>query len=313
MLLGQDQNLEGLLYGLHQQPPVEGQLKTELEQSKNALFDDRSMSSFPAGSLFSVATRASVGTMNTQYSDTEIASATQELVEILCNDKALQALYQDAVECPSIGVKRFTRNFRRLLQQYSRDLKEDAAESLEYTAAGLVSWKAREVAQKIADMQDSTKGLSNRQKSRPAIQDGAESSDSEEEQPRNLQEDSLTTLTPVREFLADGVAFQNLKTNLEKFIKRSEKAVQQTRKTMAENNDTQLDSVQPGEQEEQAIPLDAAILLPQDTRGTLRDFFARVGFVEPHLEPGKERIRWKCVSQPQLLRNYTTDICIALW
>lgn len=194
----------------------------EIDES-NDESDSQSPSQSLEGSLFSIAATG-YSTLNTQYSEPEITYAMRQLVQLLWDDEELQILYRQVIQCASIGLHRFTRNFRRLLQRYSKDLKEEASESLEYQAAGFLRIKAGEVAKAIAAKQDMTVDTPKKdEQSSSQQQEIGTASDSEESDQEDLppQQASIESLVSVKEFLTQGTAFRNLKTNFETFIRRA--------------------------------------------------------------------------------------------
>lgn len=247
-------------------------------------FDGSSTISYPPDSTFSLASAASANTADTRYSAIEVASATQQFVKILCDDRDLQQLYQRAIGCDAIGAERFTRNFHRSLKRYSKDLKEEAGESVEYLAARLVRWKAREVAGLIARKYTAGGPEPINRQLKPArpnqpIEDEEDSS--EDEQHHGVQ-DSNQIFPFLEGFLTDGPAFRNLKTGFESFIARSERSLQQ---------DAALEVAS------QMAPSSVIRAAPRRTYGTFCTVLSQLGFIEPLPAPGTERVRWKCVCR----------------
>ncbi len=106
-------------------------------------------SSYPE-SIFSA---ASVAYSSSTYSAV-LQSAAEELEELLANDEVLKPLYKTAFQNQKIGVERFQRNFRRLLKIYSRDLRDDADEDDQRSAARLVYTQATYVTDRIRKRYD---------------------------------------------------------------------------------------------------------------------------------------------------------------
>jgi len=220
---------------------------------------------------------------NTQCSEAEMTSATQQLVNVLCDDEFLKLLYKEAIESEAIGTERFCRVFRRLLRIYAKELKEEAVDDFQYSVARLIQLKAWLVAELIkkrytAGKAPPTDALPpvNPQFSqvKPATEDS-----SDEEQPGNIQEDNVKIISAVTSFLKNGVAFENLKTSFEKFVS----PVQRWQPI-----------VKPGEGDESMQP--TAVHHSKGRDRTIMQFLARLGFIERPLDPNKQRVRWKCVS-----------------
>ncbi|KAL1646807.1 hypothetical protein SLS58_002942 [Diplodia intermedia] len=199
--------LEDMTYGRIQERPVETW--------------DGSTCSYGPASIFSTATGASATTAGTQYSEADLVSATHQLVHLLSQHEGLKPLIEEAVESNAIGADKFCNNFRRLLKIYSKDLDDDAGESLEFLAAKLVRLRARAVAYLIWEKTEQRKicppQAHRNFQEQPPLEEGDDSDN--EEQPV-MRDDSIETLAPVREFLLETSAFEKLKVNLREYVKR---------------------------------------------------------------------------------------------
>lgn len=72
--------------------------------------------------------------------------AANELVTCLLQNAELGVIYKAALESRHVGADRFERNFRRTLNQYSRDLKKEARNRGHTSAAVLVRRRSRYIA-----------------------------------------------------------------------------------------------------------------------------------------------------------------------
>ena len=72
-----------------------------------------------------------------------------ELVSWLLQNAELGIIYQAVLESGHVGVDRFERNFRHILNQYSRDLKKEAQNMGQISAAVLVRRRSRYISNKL--------------------------------------------------------------------------------------------------------------------------------------------------------------------
>ena len=114
---------------------------SELSLGPNAISDDDSLPS-----VSSIAFGASA---SSQSSAEELLSAAEEFAALLVNNEILKPLYKRALESDSIGPERFVRNFCRLLRLYSKELKDDAHNRLQESAAQLVRSRAEYISNTI--------------------------------------------------------------------------------------------------------------------------------------------------------------------
>ncbi len=94
----------------------------------------------PRRSVFAVSPRRSM------ISDRLSLLVADELVTCLLQNAELSVVYKAALESRQMGADRFERNFRRILNQYSRDLREEARNRGQTSAAVLVRRRSRYVA-----------------------------------------------------------------------------------------------------------------------------------------------------------------------
>ncbi|KAL9629480.1 MAG: hypothetical protein Q9164_006864 [Protoblastenia rupestris] len=88
-------------------------------------------------SIFSDSASAS-----SQSSAEELLSAANEFAALLISNEILDPLCKQAVKSDSIGPERFGRNFSRLLRTYSKELKHDAQNRIQDSAARLIRSRA---------------------------------------------------------------------------------------------------------------------------------------------------------------------------
>ncbi|KAL1646808.1 hypothetical protein SLS58_002943 [Diplodia intermedia] len=237
---------------------------------------DGSTSSSQSASVLSIIPGLSV---NTQCSNAQITSATHQLVILLSQHECLEPLIDEAIRSDSIGADRFCNNFHRLLKIYADGLKEEAGKNLEVLAARLVRRKARAVANSIREKYTANEDLKVRKEQRQAP--NAEEDESDDDEQMGLREDSIEVLAPVQEFLLKSRAFENFKTSFEEFVKPHPR-------------------IQPKlDIPDEPIPEPSIPVPPPSNRdrfGRLGTLLVKFRFTERPLDPGKKRVRWKCVS-----------------
>lgn len=275
-----------------------------------------SSTSTSAASAFTTSTKYSATTIDTEFMEEGIASAIQQFVEILCADEFLKPLYEEAIKSKAIGARRFSRNFRRLLKIYSKELKYDAVDGLQDLAAQLlIRWKAKEVAERIADkhmkgvnhvsLEDGHERIIKRQKESNPKQEN-----SDNEVPPIFREICIQGLGSVRGFLVDGIAFEQLKLNFELFVRTNVRADGRTDEFENAMETSSPDGTPsdlppplrppPSEPSPNAPPQNA---LPPEMSASvtarqslLMEVFVGVGILERPLRPGMKRFHWRCVS-----------------
>ena len=114
---------------------------SESSLDPNAISDEDSL---PSISSFAFGASAS-----SQSSAEELFSAAEEFASLLVNDETLKPLYEHVLKSDSIGPERFVRNFCRLLRLYSKELKHDAHDRLQVSAAQLVRSRAEYISNTI--------------------------------------------------------------------------------------------------------------------------------------------------------------------
>jgi hypothetical protein len=186
--------------------------------------DDASVTSSNEGFVFSITSLASsVSDMSkgSGYSATQIATATREVLSIFRDDKLLQPLYKTAIY-GAIGPRRFGKAFRRLLKAFANDLKDEAKDRLDFLAARLVAWKARELAEVILERFQPDHALvldiEEGKGYAPLNRDDQDSSDEDEQEEMSVNESIFEELTTMREYLVQDAAFTLLQTNSRHFV-----------------------------------------------------------------------------------------------
>ena len=119
---------------------VHGKALEASSDDSEAAFDPDAISdndSLP--SIFSDAFGASA---SSQSSAEELLSAADEFAALLISNEILDPLCTQAVKSASIGPERFGRNFSRLLRIYSKELKHDAQNRIQDSAARLIRSRA---------------------------------------------------------------------------------------------------------------------------------------------------------------------------
>ena len=92
----------------------------------------------------------SVASLRTSVvSDAFSLLAADELVACLLQNAELGVVYKAALESRQVGAERFERNFRRILNQYSRDLKKEAQNRGQTSAAVLVRRRSRYITNEV--------------------------------------------------------------------------------------------------------------------------------------------------------------------
>ena len=108
--------------------------------ASNSLFDAESMES---GLDSMASSRTPV------VSDRFSLLAADELVTCLLQNAELSVVYKTALESPHVGPDRFERKVRRILNQYSRDLKKEVWNRAQKSAAILVRRRSRYIANMV--------------------------------------------------------------------------------------------------------------------------------------------------------------------
>jgi hypothetical protein len=256
-------------------------LNTSDEDSDRASVISQTDSIWSVASLDSTATGFSAAS---GYSPAQIETATKELLRIFLEHDNLASLYKIAMERAHIGPERLLRNVRRLLRAFARDLQADADSELEKLAARLVSFKSAYVARSVIEKYEvkSLRTFAANLQPLHVSQKDDESSDEEEEVEEeegytedHVDEDLIEDLSAFRQFLAEGVAFAHFQRQLEAFVRPKPVEVKGGG----------------GEKEH------SSRMLLSKSQIALESLFIAAGFLEPPIDPGMVRIRWRCVSQ----------------
>lgn len=255
--------------------------------------ESQNSSSGPPSVIFSDVTAPS---SSTSQLSTEESVAARELVALLLEDRMLETLFLAALKDPKIGPERFQRNFRILLKVYSRNLREEAQNSLHREAARLVLSRARYTANSIRMIlgPEDEKGkelnwwvMSQRSrqqglgkairawKDRSALsgtedQDDTKNSDDEipeldsdsDNESSNLQ----SLAEDIKEFMISGNAFRNLQRNFSEFVHppRTYRSADDKHKTSGKTND----HIPLGEEELEVQEICAENVVSRDDTGS---------------------------------------------
>ena len=169
-----------------------------------------------------------------------------EMTDLLYEDNLLNTLLSVALNDESITEDKLQRNFRRILMQYGRNLKDEAESEEKLAAAGFVrhcsSLASRNICQRVASRLDDSrfKSLEERvermeivdkvDRSRKELDNTPEETTMTPNPDEEVEDDidmlhpyyeSLTELSSVKEFLVSGNAFALLRESLHNFINAS--------------------------------------------------------------------------------------------
>ena len=215
-------------YGLRLHEP--GRVNTASNQSDTS-------SSFSVPSMFSGTTLSS---LSSTYG--KINVATEELVALLHNHNGLRPLFDTALQL--FKPTKFERHFTKLLKIYALELRQEAANELEKAAVRLVYSQRKFVANCIRrvyvpDSSDTAEelqrlitqnpakdqqletffdGMGLVPKALPAVADPDDGQSSDDSDMGDPEQPYLPNLTQVRKFMISGVAFENLRKNLDRFL-----------------------------------------------------------------------------------------------
>ena len=251
--------------------------------------------------------------------------AADELVACLLQDAELGIIYKIALGSRHVGADRFERNFRRILNQYSRDLKKEARDRGQTSAAVLVRRRSKYIANtlrqrlegprrsythdhilhgedrgtlnimKIEQYLSSMKGsLSSSSPDEPYIRDEplVELSSSDTDTSDDDLDDKLPVLSQIKDFMFTSKAFLALRATVWQLVDPSLK-LNLGRLT------SEIECCRP-------TPIDvsheAVESISDQIKGVIEDFTRsswdwwplkpRMG----HIPPGYARIRWCCVG-----------------
>jgi hypothetical protein len=198
----------------------ESRLKTPIDTHSEG-FEDASY----AASVSTVESAASTATP--LYSTPELRSAAEELLEFIANDSVLKPLYLGAMDDRRIDAERFTRNLYRLLKKYGKDLKSEAKTVLHFKAASFVQSQARFIAERVTQLFSPANTQSPMLDFGRAEQvsrflrslDGTSFSPlSDSEDDGAIEENDMSTLENVKDFIVSGRALASLRNGLTAFI-----------------------------------------------------------------------------------------------
>ena len=169
--------------------------------------------------------------------------AADELVTCLLQNAELGVIYKAALESRHVGADRFERNFRRILNNYSRDLKKEARNIGQTSAAVLVRRRSRYVAntlrQKLEGPRRSYRhdhilhgeDLTNlnvlkveqylRSMKGSLSSSSSELSSSDTDTLDNDLDDKLPELSHIKDFMFTSKAFSTLRTTFWELVDRS--------------------------------------------------------------------------------------------
>ncbi|KAF5853238.1 hypothetical protein GGP41_001822 [Bipolaris sorokiniana] len=283
---------------------------------------DRASVMSQADSIWSSASLGSTATgisAASGYSAVEIETATNELLRIFLEHEYLMTLYKIALKRNLIGPDRLERNVRRLLKGFARDLQTAADTELKRLAARLVSMKATYVARSVIEQYqisqlpnfggnpnsiDSSQtnagglGKEDDEDEEEAEEDKDDEEDEEEDPENHIDEDLIQDLSDFRCFLTDGEAFALFQRKLEAFVLN--KPVEEK---SSEKEKVQLPNQMPNPVSEVAFPMKPEEEFIEEkfhrkllsrSQVALENLFIAAGFLEPPLEPGMIRVRWRC-------------------
>lgn len=209
--------------------------------------------SIDRNSIFSI--DAATQSSKTSMGDAQLLNiAADDLAELLFTDHQLKSLCLAAIGVSEISEERFKRNFRRLLEIYSVDLKKEAQTREQFLAVTLARSRSRYVSNRICQMasphtgnfnvlaklkrepviEEFLRGLANapeknsqqdeevlpteESKVEPESEDDNES-DTESEDNFNIGRQEPESLTEfVKHFIISSTAFESLRRNLRNFV-----------------------------------------------------------------------------------------------
>ena len=232
--------------------------------------------------------------------------AADELVACLLQNAELGVVYKAALESRQVGAERFERNFRRTLIQYSRDLKKEARNRGQTSAAVLVRRRSRYIANEIRQkLEGPRRGYRDDQilhgkdsgkfkslKIEHYLRSLEELSSSDTDTSEEDIDDKLPELSQVRDFMFTSAAFLTLRATVWKLVDNS---LHLKLRRLAEDIEccpaTPID-----------VSYEAIESISNRVKGVIEEF-TRVSWnwwpLKPrirHIPAGYARIRWYCVS-----------------
>jgi ribosomal protein S17E len=154
---------------------------------------------------------------------------------MLQEDETLRPLYATAIQRSSNDVKLFRAKLYRLLERYSRNLKEEARTNLELLTARLVSFKSKHLATAIAENYGKkptalprgtqiTQGANHHANGEADAED-EEEDDFDTEADNSNYEGINEDFEQVKYFLLGSKAFQTLRLQLDAYVDRNDYTV----------------------------------------------------------------------------------------
>ncbi|PSN61897.1 hypothetical protein BS50DRAFT_148013 [Corynespora cassiicola Philippines] len=281
--------------------------------------DDKSDQSRPhsiAGSdslsIFSVASLASSASDLSKasgYSALEIASATRELLVLIQGDEILGPLCATAIQ-GEIGPQRFSRNFRRLLKLYAKNLQEEAHDRLEYLSARLVAIKAQYLATAIIEKHINGMLAPDLEpfENRDTCNESETSEDEEQDEVDGDGENFQNFIVP-RTFLIESNALKLLRSQLKHFVSSSKKADEQEPEQDEQVFDFQQeDSPQKGDLQEIYTNKNTEVYLQNACSQPESEGFANIGERSEELLSSVSKLQMLAKS---VIRGYSEAAAVA--
>ncbi|KAH6700531.1 hypothetical protein BKA61DRAFT_620717 [Leptodontidium sp. MPI-SDFR-AT-0119] len=180
-------------------------------------FNDNSSIASLADSLFSIFTGSTISSV------VDSTDAGERLVTLFMNDDSLSVLFQEALA--HITPDRFERNLRRLLKRFAVELRKEAANSQQQSAANFVRYWARNSAHIIRNSLSSPKEANKRADEvmfeaevRAEGTVDMESDESGEDSDPESDSEELMNLQQLERFITTSQAFARFIENLRAFI-----------------------------------------------------------------------------------------------
>lgn len=243
----------------------------------DCIFPDQTLAS-------SVTNYSAVG----KYTSKQIATATEALLKTLCAHSFLVPLYRVALSLPNVGAERLQWDVRRLLKILSWNLRDEARDELELLTSRSVSVKAGFIAQGVVEKFEVD---SVRQR---VVSLKEEDSSDEEEGGEPIDEDLIHDLASFEAFLVESHAFITFQQQLLLFVhpETTDPSSMAIEKTGATDEDALTRTIDGPQDDETKAKLRSLA----SSNGVFHHVFVAAGFLEPHLEPGRVRLPWGCVS-----------------
>ena len=174
-------------------------------------------------SVFSIKPRLPSISSNSSVYSIKLKTTVEELTKLFFSDRVLRPLFLIALDSKSIGADRLKDNFRRLLKQFSADLRTEAHAPEEYAAARLAGSRARQIARAIRRIkQTELEGQEHidlpivHTPHNAKVDDDCQSSDLHELE--QCDEENIKTLVDVKTFIKSSKAFTLLRHEFGQFV-----------------------------------------------------------------------------------------------